>query len=142
MPGRIVDRSCTAWDTDSATTITAIEALTVRFQNPWPKAVAKLGTQNLTFEETTGVGVAILEWERGAGVEITQEGCNVEQNAHPCTVYGTYLDTDVSPGNEYVYQVDINTSGTAPALANLSGILGGAPNQPNIYCIWLEAYPL
>jgi hypothetical protein len=129
LPERIFDRACTAWNADGNTTLTDVEALTIRLQNPWPKAVVRLGADNLDFSGG-GAGYVDAAWERPAATAISAHSCSAAAAAHSCSLEATFLDTDVAAGTEYVYNLATTTSVVTLVNNSLD------------FCIWLEAYPL
>jgi hypothetical protein len=129
LPERIYDRACTAWNADGNTTLTDVEALTIRLQNPWPKAVVRLGADNLDFSGG-GAGYVDAAWERPAATAISAHSCSAAAAAHSCSLEATFLDTDVAAGTEYVYNLATTTSVVTLVNNSLD------------FCIWLEAYPL
>jgi hypothetical protein len=132
LPERLYDIDCVAWTSD-AVTEPALEALTVRFRNPWPSAVVKLGAQNIVADQNNSN--TILEWERPSGTEIATYERPRDDGTTPSrhNITMPYMDVNLVPGTEYVYQIDIDATLVDPGISS--------PVAASI-CIWLEAYPL
>jgi hypothetical protein len=135
LPDRIVDQSCIAFGASSAATVTALEALSVRVQIPWPKSVIRVSGK-VYVPADVSYSLYVTRNVDGAGANnwhLEQGGGDGASTFVDEALEWDFLDVNPTPGSEYVYAI---------AFIGGGGTLDVTLDNPTPFCIQLEAYPL